>query len=372
MKKADRKLLDESLSKALDPPRKKPRGNLDALLNEYDDQSRPAPVVIPPNPTSRGVTPPDPSLPTAPARDFNKRANSLDRVALPAGIFPGSSKKLYDALYIRTRGAVVPKRSIRATKRELSDWSGIRNAKTIDSHLRYFSAIGLVISEWQRGQNDGSLYEVLLPEETSGLFVARARGVAPPDPTSPHLTPPDVGSPQILGSPPPQNLGSPHLTDLVEFSTTYSDGKTDLKTKDLNTDDEAFAKLVVKLKEATREVTGKNSSATDADRWQEVADVLIAELRIAAARPTVSNVPAFLAEHLRRRLWKVDKQRAAEMIADDSGQGTAVPLTLSLEERRKCPDCAGVGFWYPDGPEKGVAKCSHLKLASLPQRNENP
>ncbi|HEX8633058.1 MAG TPA: hypothetical protein VF703_02785, partial [Pyrinomonadaceae bacterium] len=309
MKKADRKLLDESLSKALDPPRKKPRGNLDALLNEYDDQTR-TEGVTPPNPTSRGVRWGDVGLPTAPARDFNKRANSLDRMALPAGIFPGSSKKLYDALYIRTRGAVVPKRSVRATKRELSDWSGIRNVKTIDSHLRYFSAIGLVISEWQRGQNEGCLYEVLLPEETSGLFVAREQGVAPPDPTLPPVTPPNGESPQILGSPPPQNLGSPHLTNVPELSTTYGDAKTYLKTKDQNTDDEAFAKLVARLKEATKEVTGKPSPPTDADRWKELGEVLIAELRIAAGRTNISSVPAFLAEHLRRRLWKIDKQQA--------------------------------------------------------------
>src|SRR5215210_7580487 len=182
MKKSDRKLLAETLDKALEPPPKR-KPALASHLAEYDEGPSLPTVsskVAPPNPTSRGVTPPNPTLPLAPQRDFNKRANSLDRVALPAGIFPGSSKKLYDALYIRTRGAVVPIKSIRATKRELSEWSGIRNAKTIDAHLRYFSAVGLIVSSWERGQNDGALYEVLLPEETSGLFV-RSRGVTPPD-----------------------------------------------------------------------------------------------------------------------------------------------------------------------------------------------
>jgi hypothetical protein len=366
MKKADRKLLDESLSKALDPPRKKPRGNLDALLNEYDDHS-PIGGVTPPDPTLRGVTQHDAPLPTAPARDFNKRANSLDRVALPAGIFPGSSKKLYDALYIRTRGAVVPKRSLRATKRELSDWSGIRNVKTIDSHLRYFSAIGLVISEWQRGQNDGSLYEVLLPEETSGLFVARSRGVTPPDPTLLPVTPPDMESPQNLGSPHLQNLGSPHLTDLSNLSTSYGDAKTDLKTKDQNTDDEAFAKLVAKLKEATREVTGKDSTLTDADRWQEVADVLVAELRIAAARTTISSVPAFMAEHLRRRLWKIDKKQA-------QAEGRELPdqpkTTNIVPAGQTCLDCNNTGWWYPNGSDKGVTRCKHANLNNSPEENK--
>jgi hypothetical protein len=362
MKKADRKLLDESLSKALDPPRKKPRGNLDALLNEYDDQSH-ATQVTPPNPTSRGVTPRDVDLPTAPARDFNKRANSLDRVALPAGIFPGSSKKLYDALYIRTRWGVVTKRSVRATKRELSDWSGIRNVKTIDSHLRYFSAIGLVISEWQRGQNEGSLYEVLLPEETSGLFVARSHGVTPPDPMSPPVTPPDTGSPHILGSPHHQNMGSPHLSEVAGLSTTYSEAKTDLKTKDQDLDDEAFAKLVARFKEATREVTGKDSPSTDADRWLELAEVLIAELRIAAARTVVSSVPAFMAEHLRRRLWKMDKKQA-------QAEGRELPdqpkTTDIIPDGQNCPDCNNTGWWYPNGPDKGVARCKHDRLNAKP------
>jgi hypothetical protein len=27
-----------------------------------------------------------------------------------------------------------------------------------------------------------------------------------------------------------------------------------------------------------------------------------------------------------------------------------------------CPDCRGVGMWYPEGFEKGVAKCPHLKV----------
>jgi hypothetical protein len=360
MKKADKKLLEDNLGKALAAPKKKPRQDLDALLEEYDDKP-----VTPPNPTLRGVTPPNP---VAPSRDFNKRANSLDRVALPSGIFQGSSKKLYDALYVRTRGAIVPKRTVRATKRELSDWSGIRNVKTIDSHLRYFSAIGLVISEWQRGQNDGCLYEVLLPEETSGLFVARSHGVTPPNPTSPHVTPPDGELPQNLGLPPYQNLGLPHLTDLSIKSTTSGDAKTSFKTKEENSDDEGGARrLADKMIEAERELTGKVS--TSGEKWEELAEVLISELRIAAARTTVSNVPAFLAEHLRRRLWKVDKERATELAADASGQGRTGP-TLTAEEKQKCLDCAGVGFWYPDGPDKGVAKCKHLRLESVPAGDE--
>jgi hypothetical protein len=34
-------------------------------------------------------------------------------------------------------------------------------------------------------------------------------------------------------------------------------------------------------------------------------------------------------------------------------------LTL---DTKSCPDCQGSGFWYPEGVEKGVAKCKHKRL----------
>jgi hypothetical protein len=43
---------------------------------------------------------------------------------------------------------------------------------------------------------------------------------------------------------------------------------------------------------------------------------------------------------------------------DDPQQ--SLPLDVAAE---KCPDCRGTGYWYPAGPDKGVAKCKHLKLA---------
>lgn len=368
MKKSDRKLLAETLDKALEPPPKR-KPALASHLAEYDEGPpllpEPSKRVTPPNPTLGGVTPPNatrpPALqPAAPQKDFNKRANSLDKVALPAGIFPGSSKKLYDALYIRTRGAVVPAKSIRATKRELSDWSGIRNAKTIDAHLRYFSAVGLIISTWERGQNDGSLYEVLLPEETSGLFV-RSRGVTPPDPTLQGVTPPDVESPQNSGLPHPQNLGSPHATYLPLESTVSEEAKTSFKTNtERADDDEAYARLLARLKQAVREVTGRDSSSLEAERWEQLAELLITELKIAAGRTSVSSVPAFLTEHLRRRLWKKERRQ----IEEEGKSGALNDRVEANLDASQCPDCFGAGMWYPEGFDKGVARCRHEKLTS--------
>jgi hypothetical protein len=37
---------------------------------------------------------------------------------------------------------------------------------------------------------------------------------------------------------------------------------------------------------------------------------------------------------------------------------------LSLDTKN-CPDCQGSGFWYPEGVEKGVAKCKHERLGEV-------
>ena len=35
---------------------------------------------------------------------------------------------------------------------------------------------------------------------------------------------------------------------------------------------------------------------------------------------------------------------------------------LTPEQIKDCPDCGGVGMWYPEGPGKGVARCYHPSL----------
>ena len=35
---------------------------------------------------------------------------------------------------------------------------------------------------------------------------------------------------------------------------------------------------------------------------------------------------------------------------------------LAAPDYKNCPDCQGSGFWYPEGNEKGVAKCKHVRL----------
>ncbi|HEY0408335.1 MAG TPA: hypothetical protein VGC89_21550, partial [Pyrinomonadaceae bacterium] len=114
---------------------------------------------------------------------------------------------------------------------------------------------------------------------------------------------------------------------------------------------------------ASKQLTGRELSPAESERWRELADVLVAELKIAAARTTISSVPAFLAEHLRRRLWKLDKKQARaegrELPDEIAGQTTNMAISA-------CPDCGGSLWWYPEGESKGVAKCRHEKLKAQP------
>lgn len=285
----------------------------------------------------------EPRLSPAPAKDFNRRANSIERDALPQGFFPGSSKKIYDALYLRSRGAHPPRTYVRASRRDFLDWTDIRNIKTVDGHLRYLMSVGLIIRHWERGSTEGSEYEVRLPEELPRLT------------TTPHQSPGDTTT-QLLGSGYTQFLGSGGYSQTIDFQQGYENDKT-FKTKDINTDDEAFAEFTAAVRKTAKEITGREPSKAEAARWAEVAEILMTELKIAAGRTTVSSVPAFLAEHLRRRLWKKEKRQIEAEAAEQKSSAPTRQVDAS-----QCPDCFGTGMHYPEGFDKGVARCPHSKL----------
>jgi hypothetical protein len=297
------------------------------------DQSQPRPKV------DQSRTKP---RPVAPEKDFNKRANSLEREALPAGLFPGASKRLYDALYLRTRGAYQASRTVQATRKELMQWSGIKNIKTVNEHLKKLAGQGLIKRMNFIGEHEGSTYEVFLPEE---VYLDQTQTSATPDPNRKTVLDQDQKTVWV-GS------GNP-----VENKDTSASPKTSFKTN-TEIDDEAFAEFTQVMRQTVRNITGKPTSSTDATRWRELAELLTTEFKIAAARTTVSNAPAFLTEHLRRRLWKMDKK---QMGGERKAASDEKP-SVSAELTKDCPDCGGTGFYYPKGFECGVARCKHEQL----------
>lgn len=304
-------------------------------------QPKPSPISAEIDDSPKAVQTQSKPSPIAPERNFNKRANSLEHSALPSGLFPGASKKIYDALYVRTRGAIVPARTVQARHRELLAWSGVRDVKTIKTHLNKLREMGLVAWTTLKGEHEGSFFEVFLPEEVN-LDLAQSQ----PNPSPAQKTDLDLA----------QKMGWAGLPNTVDSQGLNSYHKTSFKTNTENDDDEAFAELNATLRKAAKELTGREASPAETARWGELAEVLVTELKIAAGRTTVSSVPAFLAEHLRRRLWKKEKRQIDdERSKEQSG-------TAQKDDVSKCPDCFGTGMWYPEGFEKGVARCEHKAL----------
>lgn len=279
----------------------------------------------------------------APESDFQRVPNSVTRRAIPEGLFRGKSKQVWDYLWSVTRGAVVPSRSTRKSRREIKAGSGLGSMVTVDAALEHLENVGLVAVKPAIGSLTGNEYEVFTPEETS---------------TSTSSTSSTSRITQKVDELDVPESGSTSTTQLVENSGGWGPPNTSFKTKDINTDDEAFAEFAAAVRKTAKEITGKEPSKAEAARWAEVAEVLMTELRIAAGRTTVSSVPAFLAEHLRRRLWKKEKRQIEAEAAEQKASAPARKVDAS-----KCPDCFGTGMYYPEGFEKGVARCQHLKLA---------
>jgi len=330
--------------------REQPQEESSTSRAEESTQSRTSPTPR----TAR--TPRTPPTSISPERDYTKVANSIVREAVAGGHFTGKSKQLYDFLYHRTRGAVVPVRSVRITKPKLMAGSSIGSERTLLKNLSHLKVIGLIKVNVTDGEHRGNEYTIFLPEE-----------VDLPDEPTPRTppTPPTADdlrhAPPKVGTVPPVESGVRGVGLNVVDSTTSGDSKTSsLRPSATTDDDEAFALFAREFSKAVLEITGKNPSKADAVKWQEVADVLIAEMKIAAARTTVSSVPSFLAEHLRRRLWKIDKKqaRAEGRELPDQIRTTSAPM----EQAKDCPDCGGTNFYYPKGFEGGVAKCKHANL----------
>ena len=55
--------------------------------------------------------------------------------------------------------------------------------------------------------------------------------------------------------------------------------------------------------------------------------------------------------------WLIEQKRL-------TGAGVAAPVPL---DARACPDCAGSGWWYPEGHAKGTAKCKHPRVRPASQ-----
>ncbi len=278
--------MRERNQKALTPDTHKREDHSDELSNLFDDGTKlgeetkqlPTPVT--------GVTGVTGDI--APRRDFTRVANSVVRDAIPAGVFTGKGKQLYDYLYSQTRGAIVPTVSARIPTERVMSGAGMTR-HTYRSHLQRLVSSGLIKVEEKPGEHGGNVFTVYLPEE-----IGLKRG--------------DRGDRGDRGQNLPLVQGSeidPGDRGLSEVGTITSVlPKTSFKTNTI--DDEATVALSdfnAALCEATQKLTGRTPKAADREQWATLAGVIVGELEEAAARAeSVSNVPAFLTAHMRRKL----------------------------------------------------------------------
>lgn len=326
-------------------PRERDASFVGELISAANQQEADSTIIntrpsTPSRPSRETIQPP----PIAPMRDFAKVANSIVRDVVPTGQFTGKSKQLYDYLYSLTRGAIQPSRSVSLTKVRLMVGAGIGSEVTLRANLVKLKSLGLVEEEVIPGTHGGNQYTIYLPEE------AEARGSTPSRPSS---------TPQNLEGVQPLETTPSRASLISDVSIVSGDSKTLIKTKEEKIDDDAARAMLEALLKVERELTGKNSS--NSAQWRELAEVIIAELKIAAGRTTISSVPAFLAEHLRRRFWKLDKKQAAQEGKELPDQ---VTVKSNVPEGKTCPDCSNTGWWYPNGIDKGVARCKHEHLTT--------
>lgn len=339
--KKHKQAIAESLSSALEPPKsRRPSAALNDILSQY------APAPEPPGPSasverktmgtqstlstlstkSTESTHRTDSLspsPIAPARDYQKVANSITRVAVPAGVFKGKCKQLYDFLYSKTRGSIMPSRSVRLTRREIMLGSDIGSTKTLFLNMRHLRDAGLVTWDERVGPHEGNIYTVLLPEEIGTVGTHSTQG------TQSTMSTESASSPKVDRVLRVESTLSTHSLSDANIDTSGSP-KTSFKTNTERADDDAFAALVEKLKTASREVSGREPSRADAERWAEVAELLVTELKVAASRTTVTSAPAFLAEHLRRRLRKADARQIEREVGEASSKHPSGSLKPEL------------------------------------------
>src|SRR5215213_8141207 len=101
----------------------------------------------------------------SPIRDYQKIPNSITREAVPAGMFRGKSKLVYDMLWSKSRGKINPSRTVKISRREIKKETAIGSMVTVDAALNHLQSIGLIQVVRNVGSLTGNQYEIFAPDE---------------------------------------------------------------------------------------------------------------------------------------------------------------------------------------------------------------
>jgi hypothetical protein len=246
-----------------------------------------------------------------------------------------SEQRVYSVMYRETVSRGIKERHF--GPKELCEKTGIRSDRTIRTALDgLISKLSVEIVSHLNGSPLGPRYRVFEPKEIVSRRKAAGIEIDPQSKRiiTPVTTPVDTAATTGDKSYRGTGVDSTGVTG-VEVAGVSNKYRNDIggggesaagssSNSTAGADDEAFAALVKKLRTASREVSGKEPSRADAERWAEVAELLVTELKVAASRTSVTSAPAFLAEHLRRRLRKADS-RQIEREVEEAASGAKEP-----------------------------------------------
>ncbi|MGB8507200.1 MAG: hypothetical protein WCD76_02245, partial [Pyrinomonadaceae bacterium] len=135
---------------------------------------------------------------------------------------------------------------------------------------------------------------------------------------------------------------------------------TTLINNDLNNE------LVINDEKAKRvfakytELTGKPLTQKDRNAYREVAqfdyEIILAGLETAIRRAGAAGSKINSFRYAINPIIEASKLHAPAVSDANKSE---------KQDYSQCPDCFGTGMCYPEGPEKGVAKCKHEKMANL-------
>lgn len=250
----------------------------------------------------------------SPTKNYQKVPNSVTQ---NLDLFKGKSKQVWDFIWLKTRAAVNASRSVRLSRAEIKHGAALGSFVTVDAAIEHLTNIGLLKVNKVIGSLKGNEYEIFSPDEidltsTSISSISSKTSLAQKVDILAH---------------PESSISS--RTQSVENKDTSEAANTSFKDIK-NNDDEPFGGFIEKMSEAFEKVSGKRPRKSDKAKLNELAELLIMELEIAAARTgSVSNVPAFLTEHLRRRLTNAINKTANAVTK------TAKPTTKTANPTNK-------------------------------------
>lgn len=252
----------------------------------------------------------------SPQKDYQKVPNSITREAIPAGMFKGKSKVVYDYLWSQTRGSIKPARIFKVSRRQIKEKTAIGSMVTIDAALSHLQSVGLLRKVSAIGSATGNEYEIFAPDElpssTSISSISRLSQKV-----------------DVLDVP---ESGTSSTSQTVEKITGYENLKTLFKDFEPFDDDSPLYAALKLLERSAKVATGKGLNKSDWKAFFDLIEVFVNETDLAATRSkSVSSFTAFGVENLRRRLYPKNQMKTPKL-KDWKSVGNAKPEVSNASE----------------------------------------